>query len=148
MQRQSGFTLIELVMVIVILGILASFAVPRFADITTDARVSAVRGLEGSVRSAAALAKATSIVQSKASNASISMDGASVAMSSFYPTDAATGGITAALADTSGFTVTSSGGTLFFTKDGSTTPGSCAVTYDQEIIGGIAPSISSVTTGC
>ncbi|MDO9372206.1 MAG: type II secretion system protein [Gammaproteobacteria bacterium] len=148
MQRQQGFTLIELVMVIVILGILASFAVPRFADITVDARVSTVRGLEGSIRSAAALAKATAIVQSKAANESISMEGASVAMASFYPTDAATGGITNALADTSGFTVASSGGTLFFTKNGATTPSNCAATYDQQVIGGTAPSISSVTTGC
>ena len=146
MNKQKGFTLIELVMVIVILGILASFAVPRFADITVDARKSAVRGLEGSVRSAAALAKSTSLVQSKAHNASISMEGVTIAMNNFYPTES-TAGISAALADTSGFTVATSGGVLAFRKDGATTPAACAVTYDEAGTGGV-PTITSITTDC
>ncbi|MET0533302.1 MAG: type II secretion system protein [Steroidobacter sp.] len=49
---QGGFTLIELVVVIVILGILAAFAVPRFARLDAQARASSVRSLEGSLRSA------------------------------------------------------------------------------------------------
>lgn len=146
MKRQAGFTLIELVMVIVILGILASFAVPRFADITVDARVSTVRGLEGSIRSAAALAKATSLVQSKAAGASISMEGASVTMVNYYP-DETTAGIAAALADTSGFTVATSGAVLSFTKNGATDTGSCAVTYNAAPTSSV-PTITSITSGC
>jgi MSHA pilin protein MshB len=58
MKRQSGFTLIELVVVIAILAILASFALPRFAEISDDAHRSAVEGAGGSYVSSIALVRA------------------------------------------------------------------------------------------
>jgi MSHA pilin protein MshA len=55
MKRQSGFTLIELVMVIVILGILAAVAIPKFVDLKGDAAQAAVSGIAGSLSSASAV---------------------------------------------------------------------------------------------
>lgn len=51
MKKQSGFTLIELVMVIVILGILAAAALPKFVNLKGDAELAAVQGIAGSISS-------------------------------------------------------------------------------------------------
>jgi prepilin-type N-terminal cleavage/methylation domain-containing protein len=56
MLKRNGFTMIELVMVIVILGILAAVALPRFMDMRGDAEESVVSGLAGSLRTARGLA--------------------------------------------------------------------------------------------
>ncbi|MCT7942660.1 type II secretion system protein [Shewanella holmiensis] len=52
MQKQQGFTLIELVVVIIILGILAVTAAPKFINLQGDARVSALQGLKGAIQGA------------------------------------------------------------------------------------------------
>jgi MSHA pilin protein MshA len=58
MSKQSGFTIIELVMVIVILGILAAIAVPKFVDLQTSALNASKRGMSGAVKSSLAIAVA------------------------------------------------------------------------------------------
>ncbi len=66
---QSGFTLIELVVVIVILGILAVTAVPRFIDLSDEANLAAVKGVAGSLASAAAINYAAGLADDPAATA-------------------------------------------------------------------------------
>ncbi len=63
MKNNKGFTLIELVIVIVILGILAAVAIPKFTDLTDEAKISSEQGTVGAVRSGIGIVHGTLIVK-------------------------------------------------------------------------------------
>ena len=70
MKRQGGFTLIELVVVIVILGILAVTAAPRFLNVQSDARESALQGLKGAMDGAAGIVYGKAAIEGVEASAS------------------------------------------------------------------------------
>ena len=150
MRNENGFTLIELVVVIVILGILAAVAVPKFVDMQQDARVSTVRGLEGAVRSAAALAHAQALVKNQAGTAGeVTIEGVALTLAYGYPisaTPASGKGNIEDIINISGFTYTDGAtGKFDLTADSSTDD--CYVNYAAPTAPNTAPAIN-VTATC
>lgn len=104
MKRQSVFTLIELVIVIVILGALAVIAAPRFIDIETDARIATLKTGASALNSAAALVHEKSVMQGISSldvaTASLDSNGRIIEVVYGYPSRRAYQGIALAMDDT------------------------------------------------
>ena len=86
MKNDDGFTLIELV--IVLLGILATTAAPKFIDLTSDARMASFRSLGAALKSAAEMSYMKQIVQGKGGNSSITINGHTINMVNGYPDNA------------------------------------------------------------
>jgi len=77
-KSELGFTLIEMVAVIIILAIMAATALPKFANLTGEARKSSIEGLAGGLRSAGVLAKSQWLVAQSGAATAISMAGITV----------------------------------------------------------------------
>jgi MSHA pilin protein MshA len=139
-----GFTLIELVVVITILGILAAFAIPRFTALESQARAASIKGLTGSLRSAAALAHATALAMGTNPDA-ILMEGEKIALVNGYPSMDT---IANTIQDTSGFTVEVGKVETRFSPVGATEPDKCIATYAPPAAAGSAPTITVEASGC
>ncbi|MBI3898114.1 MAG: type II secretion system protein [Gammaproteobacteria bacterium] len=140
MYRQKGFTLIELIVVIVILGLLAATALPRFVDLTGDARLASLQGVAGGLRSAAALSKAQFLVNGSSAG-SINMDGVMVLVNaSGYPQNATTG-IERALASPDGWSVAHAAPNTTYTAPNA--PGVCTAVYSAD-----TGSVTITSAGC
>ncbi|WP_428448438.1 type II secretion system protein [Photobacterium nomapromontoriensis] len=148
MKRQGGFTLIELVVVIVILGILAVTAAPRFLNLQDDARASALQGLKGAIEGAAGITFGKAAVQGKESVAS-GQTVAGIPVVYGYPaaTSAALNLVVNGLQNDWQF-VSEGGNNVVYTYKGNKTTSNCTVTYTQATSSAAATTSVTLGNGC
>ena len=158
---QSGFTLIELIVVIVILGVLAGIALPKFGNMQAQARIAKMQGAMGAMKSASALSHALLVANNYASSYSgnpaastttgtvdINVEGIDVVYEVGYPTAgtiAPLAGIGNTVVTTAGsigdyYLVSVTGGVLTLAPDANHT--SCAITYTQATTSSVTPVFS------
>lgn len=129
MKKQAGFTLIELVIVIIILGILAVTAAPKFLNLQDDAKAAAAQGVQAAVSSSAQLVYSKAAlegIERQASGSIDSSDGTSIDVVYGYPaaTDA---GIKNAVTIDGSWSGQLSNGVYVF----STSSSKCTVNYTE-----------------
>lgn len=154
MKKNQGFTLVELVIVIVILGILAITAAPKFLNLSGDAKASTLSALKGSLESANAMVYSKAILQSKEKGATGTLANPAVNVVYGYPKATATdlGLVIELSSDEWIVDATSVAGKVVITPKPlvykSTAAEACQLIYSESTAAGVKPVLELQTQGC
>jgi MSHA pilin protein MshA len=145
--KNLGFSLVEVVVIVTLLGMGAAFAVPRFTSLANRTRASEVLVLSNELRSAVEAAHSQFVAAGSHLSAA-TLKGKAVALKNGYP-EASPSGIGNAIIDWDGFTTkTTPSGVVFF-KTGAPTDSQCSVTYKAAPEPAIAADITDINiSGC
>jgi MSHA pilin protein MshA len=145
--KNLGFSLVEVVVVVTLLGMGAAFAIPRFTSIANRTRASEVLALSNELRSAVEAAH-SQFVAAGSHLAAASLKGKAVALKNGYP-EASSSGIGNAIIDSDGFTTKITPSFVAFFKTGAPSDSQCSVTYKAAPEPAIAAAITDINiSGC